>query len=453
MQSEKDKYITYIALKKEEIREMRLLYGKKKTMREWYLEAGADVLLNGTLYSTNGIPIESFRSDGKTLSTSDWCTYGFGVRYDGNFGFGEAADTWRDFTSAFPMLVKDGNINIFPRVAPEISARNPRSVFAETKDGVILATIDGRQKEMPGMTVDEAAEYMQKIGAIHAANLDGGGSTRMLVFGETVNSPCEDRAVSNVVAVWLGEEKRKMKIYLDAGHNYSKYDTGAEGNGLREQDITFYITKKVGTILEKAGYDILYAREELTSNVGENYSSSLHTRADKANSWGADIFLSIHCNSFGTDIPSGTEVYVYSKESEVKPLAKRIGEEIAAMLNLKNRGVGIRPDLSVLRRTEMPALLVETAFLSNAQDAEKLKTRQDDFAEAIAMSVIGMYGGKEETKEKPQVTELTSVNDIVWELAARGVITDKQLWLQKLEDDKNAYWLARKCVNYIRTLA
>lgn len=46
--------------------------------------------------------------------------------------------------------------------------------------------------------------------------------------------------------------------------------------------------------------------------------------------------------------------------------------------------------------------------------------------------------------------ELTSVNDIVWELANRGIVTDKELWLDKLEKDENAYWLARKCVNYIR---
>lgn len=46
--------------------------------------------------------------------------------------------------------------------------------------------------------------------------------------------------------------------------------------------------------------------------------------------------------------------------------------------------------------------------------------------------------------------ELTTVNDIVWELSARGIISDKALWLKKLEEDENAYWLARKCVNYIR---
>lgn len=54
------------------------------------------------------------------------------------------------------------------------------------------------------------------------------------------------------------------------------------------------------------------------------------------------------------------------------------------------------------------------------------------------------------TRRVFEVAELTSVNDIVWELHNRGIITDKKLWLEKLEEDRNAYWLARKCANYIR---
>ena len=51
--------------------------------------------------------------------------------------------------------------------------------------------------------------------------------------------------------------------------------------------------------------------------------------------------------------------------------------------------------------------------------------------------------------EMKEVKELTTVNDIVWELANRGIISDKELWLKKLEEDTNAYWLARKAVNYM----
>ena len=49
-----------------------------------------------------------------------------------------------------------------------------------------------------------------------------------------------------------------------------------------------------------------------------------------------------------------------------------------------------------------------------------------------------------------EIMELTEVNDIVWELAHRGIVSDSDLWLQKLKDDVNAYWLARKVVCFIR---
>ena len=55
----------------------------------------------------------------------------------------------------------------------------------------------------------------------------------------------------------------------------------------------------------------------------------------------------------------------------------------------------------------------------------------------------------DEIIEGANMKELTSVNDIVWELEIRGIITDKELWLNKLEVDENSYWLARKCINYI----
>lgn len=57
---------------------------------------------------------------------------------------------------------------------------------------------------------------------------------------------------------------------------------------------------------------------------------------------------------------------------------------------------------------------------------------------------------KEMLNKNQKSEELCTANDIVWELANRGIITDKQLWMKKLELDNNSYWLARKCVNYIR---
>ena len=197
-----------------------------------------------------------------------------------------------------------------------------------------------------------------------------------------------------------------MKIFIDAGHNYAKWNTGATGNGLKEQDVTFEIAKRLGNKFKEVGVDILLSRNNITDILGTNNNTSLQTRVDKANNWSADLFISIHCNSYILSSATGTETLVYSTKSSSYNLAKNIANNIATKLSLKNRGVKLRPDLQILKKTKMPALLVETAFISNINDAQKLKDRKDDFVEAIFNSVCDYYNikkvvntpKKEETK-------------------------------------------------------
>lgn len=77
----------------------------------------------------------------------------------------------------------------------------------------------------------------------------------------------------------------------------------------------------------------------------------------------------------------------------------------------------------------------------------EIKGHRELFATACPGRNFPFEEIKREAEEMP---ELTTVNDIVWELANRGIITDKELWLKKLSTDQNAYWLARKCANYIK---
>lgn len=189
----------------------------------------------------------------------------------------------------------------------------------------------------------------------------------------------------------------KPCIFIDAGHNYAKWNTGAERNGLREQDITFYISKKLYDKLTIAGFDVKLSRERITDILGTNNSTSLTTRTTMANNWGADLFISIHCNSHITPTATGTETLVYSEKSSIYNLAKNINNAISKNLSLKKRGVKPSPNLTVLKKTMAPALLVETAFISNVNDAQKLKDRQDDFAEIICNEICAYYGVKKGT--------------------------------------------------------
>lgn len=167
-----------------------------------------------------------------------------------------------------------------------------------------------------------------------------------------------------------------IKIFIDPGHNYSSYDTGCQHNGLKEQDVTFDISNALKTYLEKSGFSVKLSRETKTTNLGTNLNSSLTKRSELANSWGADYFISIHCNANTNTSVRGTEVYLYSSTSKVKGLASQISANLSADINTSNRGVKYSTQLSVLKRTNMPAMLIETAFLSNVNDANELKNTE-----------------------------------------------------------------------------
>ena len=226
-----------------------------------------------------------------------------------------------------------------------------------------------------------------------------------------------------------------MKIFVDSGHNYQGADTGAIGNGYREQDITFDIGIRLCDMLRNCGHSVKMSRETKETSLGNTTAQSLKKRCDMANEWGADLFISIHTNAGGG---KGTECFVYSKNSSVSKVAEHIQAEITKRLETVSRGVKEGKSLYVLKNTNAPAVLVETAFIDNPCDREKLINKADDFAKAIFTGITG------------KAEELFEINDIVWELCARGIISDKALWLEKLKQDTNAYWLAQKTIKFLR---
>ena len=175
-----------------------------------------------------------------------------------------------------------------------------------------------------------------------------------------------------------------IKIYIDQGHGPGGVNGGAEGFGLVEQDITFQVGIYLENLLNGTpGYEAKVSRSTETTILGYNTSSSLTARVNDANQWGADYFISLHCNAATNPTYNGTEVIVFSKSSPAYPLANSILEQIVLQLGTKNNGVVERTNLYVLRRTQMPSLLVELAFITNYNDAQKLKNDQFAFAQAI----------------------------------------------------------------------
>ncbi|MCL2350872.1 MAG: N-acetylmuramoyl-L-alanine amidase [Defluviitaleaceae bacterium] len=176
------------------------------------------------------------------------------------------------------------------------------------------------------------------------------------------------------------------KIFIDAGHNFSGFNTGAVANGLREQDITFDVAKYLGELLEAAGLDVKLSRPTLQTNLGWDNGSSVNTRWQMANAWGADYFISIHANAGGG---TGAETLYFSQKS--LEFAQTVQDVYSEEMGLRNRRIWRRDDIGVVRWTNMPSILVETAFIdSPAQnpDVEILRSKRLEMAKAIAKGVL-----------------------------------------------------------------
>ena len=184
-----------------------------------------------------------------------------------------------------------------------------------------------------------------------------------------------------------------IKIYVDQGHNPQSPNAGAEGNGLVEQDLTYEIGARLASLLRSNGnFDVRVSRPTSETVLGTSNASSLRIRVDEANAFGADYFVSLHTNASNNSSASGSEVLVYSSPS----VASELGEDVLLWLNrltgLRNRGIVNRPGLYVLRKTQMPAILVEMGFISNANDAALMNNSPELFAEGIYNGILQYTG-------------------------------------------------------------
>ena len=178
------------------------------------------------------------------------------------------------------------------------------------------------------------------------------------------------------------------KIYIDQGHNPSNPNAGAEGQGYREQDLVYEIGVRTAAILRANGQQVRLSRPTPETQLGTSNATSLRARVEEANSWGADYFISLHANASSIPTASGTEAYVFRTGSAAYELAGDIVEAVSENTGLENRGVFARTNLYVLRRTRMPAVLVELGFITNARDAALMANQPDLFAQGVASGVL-----------------------------------------------------------------
>ncbi|GMB10622.1 MAG: N-acetylmuramoyl-L-alanine amidase [Candidatus Improbicoccus devescovinae] len=180
-----------------------------------------------------------------------------------------------------------------------------------------------------------------------------------------------------------------IKIFIDQGHNPHTVNAGAEGNGLREQDITYAVGMHLADLLTaNPMFEVKVSRETPETILGTTVTESLSQRVEMAADWGANYFLSIHANASTNPEINGSEVYIYSEFSPAANLAQSILDSIVKDIGTKDNGIKINPTLYVLRKTTMPAALIELAYITNFEDSEKLKNNQLEFAYAIYAGIL-----------------------------------------------------------------
>lgn len=180
----------------------------------------------------------------------------------------------------------------------------------------------------------------------------------------------------------------EYKIMLDAGHGGA--DPGATYEGRQEKDDTLKLTLAVGKILEDNGVEVEYTR------MTDIYQTPFQ-KATIANQSGADYFISIHRNSSPTPNQyNGVETLVYNKSGIKYELAQNI---LGALGEIGFREIGVkeRPGLVVLRRTTMPAVLVEAGFINSDIDNELFDEKFTEIAQAIANAILGTLNEEDVT--------------------------------------------------------
>jgi len=218
---------------------------------------------------------------------------------------------------------------------------------------------------------------------------------KVIYEGSKGNSISSEGTLEIVKRQDSNNNEKKQVIVIDAGHGGT--DSGACSGSRIEKTINLNIALKIEAELNSRGYIVKMVRKN-------DSTVSLKDRINFANNLNADLFISIHQNSFTNTLANGTEVYyttskpdsgfptqTINKLSKSKEIAKLTCDNIVSAIGTYNRGIK-DGDFLTLRNTKMPSILIECGFITNDSDA--LKTTKDSYQNKIAKAVAYAVSGK-----------------------------------------------------------
>ena len=184
-------------------------------------------------------------------------------------------------------------------------------------------------------------------------------------------------------------------IVLDAGHGYP--DEGAESaNGITEQKINLIITKKVQSLLEQSGCNVILTRSDEngiydleSKTIREKKVSDIKNRVKIGNESSADAFISIHLNKIPQSQYYGWQAFFKPNNEESETLAKSLQEELNASIQKENKREALKiTGKYIIEHVEIPIAIIECGFLSNPEEEQLLQ--QNEYQNRLAW---GIYNG------------------------------------------------------------
>lgn len=435
MKTENRNGLLAVSAAADEIQRVSIVQLGGKTMGQWYAAQvdKPDMMINGSLWDERGA-IGTIWQDGK-LVRNEGNGFGFGVNKACGWGFADPwGVSWRDYITGYPALVKAGKALSDSVDGYVMNSKTKRSAVAAAGNRLYFITADN-------MTVAGLRKALVSFGVYSAINLDGGGSSRLLVNGKAVNSPTDDRRCPNAIAVWLKKKQEfekegvgmsKMTVAIDAGHG--KYTAGKrcskslDPNETREWVLNSRIAAKVCARLEAAGVHAIRV-DDITGET----DVALSERTAKANAAGCALYVSIHHDSGVYDgAGGGVTVFSHPKSSaKAVTLRDAVYEHVIECGGLRGNRANPKTtaDFYVLRKTSMPAILIECGFMDSKTDVPVILTDAyaENAARGIAEGVCEVLDVKipEEEAEDVDKTENPSAwAKESWEWAKAGGLMD-----------------------------
>lgn len=290
----------------------------------------------------------------------------------------------------------------------------PRTMIGQKANGnILLVVVEGRNTNDSGMTANEQAETMLKLGAVWAVNLDGGGSSEMIVDGKIVNYlPYGERAIGTGLIVYRKKEAKKLKVYISPSTQENNIGIGNYGT---EEMRMNQLADIVCPLLEYNGFEVRRNRPEMTLS---------QVIAD-SDAWKPDIHVAIHSNA-ANGKTRGCEVWGYlitGKVTNSQRLSEAIYKELSAITPTADRGVknGVPQRYAEIVTVKATSCIVEIGFHDNLEDALWIMNNMPAIADAIVKGVCNYFG----------VTFRKPVDAVDWQYKYNSLVNDIKALIAK----------------------